>query len=248
MPAELAAHLAGPRATECAATLKRRAYWDYGDGRHYDEAERGRIRACLAEIEAALRSAGGPRADEHREFVADVERQIARDSLDRSLYIPERDRSMAENFRWLAGRLPRGSKIIVWAANGHVVKAVTSDPDYQGRPAMGAWIRRNACADCFTLGFSAASGATRYSARGNETRPVTASAGSVEAAALAGSAASSVYLDGAQLRRLGRLPGSFLGHGEVTEDWSKALDGAVVFREQRPTGRADAPAAANGSR
>jgi erythromycin esterase-like protein len=246
MPVALAGHLPEPRRAECRTLLSRRTHW--ADNVRA-EPERSRALACLAEIGAALRSRhDGDRATRfaHLGMVASFERLIARDVFvahdpaDMNGYIRARDRSMYLGFRWLAGRLPPRGKIIIWSANAHVARDASS-PEYAGAPNLGALIRADYGVRAFALGFSALAGAHYWTPQ-EPSRPFAAAApGSLEARAMAGSGADAAYLGPARLAALGPLAGSFYLHRPLTTRWSAALDGAVVFREERAPARIDRP-------
>ena len=246
MPEALAGYLPEPRRTECRTLLSRRTHW--ADNVRA-EPERSRALACLAEIGAALRQHhGGDRTTRvaHLGMVASFERFIARDVFvardpaDMNGYIRARDRSLYLGFRWLAGRLPPRSKIIIWSANAHVARDASS-PEYAGAPNLGALIRADYGARAFALGFSALAG-MHYWTRQEPSRPFAAAApDSLEVRAMAGSDADTAYLGPARLATFGPMAGSFYLHRPLTTRWSSALDGAVVFREERAPARIDRP-------
>lgn len=61
-----------------------------------------------------------------------------------------RDLGMADNLEFLADRMYRGRKIVVWAHNYHVAK-VPEDPE-RG-PNMGSWIAKRRGGEVYTIGF-----------------------------------------------------------------------------------------------
>jgi erythromycin esterase len=69
--------------------------------------------------------------------------------------IVSRDESMAENAGWILDHAPAGSKIVLWAHNGHVSK----EPG-----AMGSYLARRYGTSMYVLGFSFGEG--RYNAIG----------------------------------------------------------------------------------
>lgn len=239
MPAELSSRLAGARREQCRLILRRRIYWDYGDS-PYAEPERARILSCLAEVETALRSdprLGRVDRDELLEMAASFRRNVARDFLETARMVTERDRALYDHFRRLAARLPARSKIIVWGATNHMAKDASGTAEYAAAPNFGAFVHRAYGPRAFALGFSAASG-THYWSRAEPARRLDAAApGSLEARAVAGHDREAVYLGPSRLRALGRVEASAFMHHPVLARWSEALDGLVVFREERAPDR-----------
>jgi len=242
LPRSLSAHLPGAeRRAECGDLIRRRIYSDFG-GR-YGAAEKARIQACLADIGGALmRGAGRDRRtrEEALQMVASVDRQIARDQEDFATYPRERDRSMYLNFRWLADRLPRRSKIIVWAATAHVAKDAGATGQFAGGRNFGAYVHEAYGRRAFALGFSALAG-THYWSRQEPARAFAAAApGSLEAEALDGVRGDTAYLGPGGLAALGPVSGGALRfHEPLLLRWSEVLDGVVVFRSERPPARTD---------
>jgi erythromycin esterase len=75
-----------------------------------------------------------------------VAEQAARLYVDRSF--AWRDESMARNARWILDQEPAGTRMVVWAHNGHVNVAEPFDV-----APMGAHLRRALGADYVVLGF-----------------------------------------------------------------------------------------------
>ena len=146
---------------------------------------------------------------------------------------------MQLNFRWLAGRLPARSKIILWGATAHMAKDAAADHHYDGAANLGSLIRRDYKHQSFALGFSALSGSYRYSRSQPDRAVAVAPEDSLEGRALAGARRDTVYLDLPHLKAIGTVPGRLLGDDVVTAAWQRALDGVVVFRQQRPPQRTD---------
>jgi erythromycin esterase-like protein len=239
LPAELTAYLEGDRRALCREILRRRIYHDYQGPD--SGPDRARERQCLAEIgQAVSRSeALGPTArEELLEMVANAERYIGRDITDRARYIHERDRSMYLDFRWLAGRLPPRSRIIVWAATSHIAKDAAVTGDYVGARNLGSFLHEIYGQRAFALGFSAYSGSHRWGGSEPTRNLPVAAPGSLEATAMAGSRADAAYLGPARLAGLGTIQGSLFLHERMLTRWSALLDGIVVFREERPPRRA----------
>ena len=238
MPAELTAFLAAGRGAECREALHRRIYSESTN----DAPERARLQSCLAEIgDAVARSPALDRPDREDllEMVASAARFVARPTSDMVAYVHDRDRSMYLNFRWLADRLPPGSRIIVWASTSHIAKDGAVTGDYVGARNLGSYLHESYGRRAFALGFTALGGAHFWTRR-EPSRPIaSASPGSLEVLALSGSGADAAYLGTRQLRALGAVPGSMFLHRPVTASWASVLDGVVVFREEQPPHRID---------
>jgi len=228
--------LTDERRRECRDSLRRRM-----DAFPGSEAEQARLRSCLAESRKMVsesRALDSATRDERLQMLANFERLAARYPWHVPSYIRGRDLSMYVNFRWLAGRLPPRSKIIVWAQNSHIVKDAVVTGDYvAGAGNLGAYVRQAYGPGSFALGFSAASG-SYYAGPGEPARRIEPSGrDSLEALALAGGTPEAAYLGPGRLRGIGPVPGSLFFYRPVTARWSDIVDGLVVFREQRPPAR-----------
>jgi erythromycin esterase-like protein len=240
MPAELAAALPAERREPCRAALAQRLHYSYSDASPHDPASIARLRSCLAEMRAGLSAASGDRdlRDERLGMIASAERDIARDFMPVKANVAGRDLSMYLNFRWLAGRLPRGARIIVWAANQHVAKDAALDPNFTPGGNLGAYIHRDYGARAFALGFTSASGSFRWTR--TETKPIPPAApGSLEAL-LAGGTGEAFYAGTSRLRSLGTRSGALFNLQKPSAaNWADLFDGIVVFRAERPPVRTD---------
>jgi erythromycin esterase-like protein len=240
MPAELAAALPPERREACRAALTQRLYYAYSDSSPHDPASIARLQSCLAEMRAALSASSGDRElrDERLEMIASAERDIARDFVPLKANIAGRDRSMYLNFRWLAGRLPRGARIVVWAANQHIARDAALDSDFTPGGNLGAYIRHDYGARAFALGFTSASGSFRWTRK--ETKEIPAAApGSLEAM-LVGGTGEAFYAGPSRLRSLGLRSGAlFNPQKPASARWADIFEGVVVFRAERPPVRTD---------
>lgn len=242
MPSELTSYLDEPRRSECRDIMRKRIYYQFPI---YAAPEHDQVASCLADIDAALSQTGkGARAQLHREMMLSMTRVISRELFAQDNYIQQRDRSMYLNFRWLAGHLPARSKIILWGATAHMAKDAAADRHYDGYDGaanLGSLIRRDYKQQSFALGFSALSGSYRYSRSQPDRAIAVAPQDSLEGRALAGARRDTVYLDLPHLKAIGAVPGRLLGDDVVMAAWQRALDGVVVFRQQRPPQRTDGP-------
>lgn len=239
MPADLVQHLANPdEKARCTAILRRHTEWQYTESSPYSAKDRDLIVGCLSGVESALsESRSGDKA-----AIASLKRLFARDfapdpaaGVDRRVRDGnERDRSMYLNFSWLMGRLPAGSKAIVWAATNHVAKDLTGVSGDRGAIPFGSYVRTDLKNRAFALGFSAYSGA--YAMTRQPVRQLSAApADALEATCFSGRESESLaYLSTRQLRDLGPISARPLGADFKTAKWDDVVDGMVVFREERP--------------
>ena len=237
MPAELAGYLADDGRETCKAIVRQRIWSDYPRSKPYDEAARVRVSQCLADIRGAVaRSTDKARRAEVEQMITAFGRAVARDFDPAPQRIAGRDQSMFQTFQWLAGRLPPGTKIIVWSANSHVGK----DARISGiEPNLGSLIHQTYGKRAFAVGFTAASGSYRWNVRTAKEIPV-AKPGSLEAMALADGGRDVVYLGRRALAAQEALPAGVLDdHKPVTVRWADVYDAVVVFRVERPPVRRD---------
>jgi erythromycin esterase-like protein len=243
MSADLVEHLQGDERKQCRAILERHMLWQYTKDAPYGPQDKARIVGCLDEIEARLiqpAASGAPWADEDKAMVASLNRLLARDfpenppkGVDPALVMMnERDRSMYLNFQWLYSRLPKDSKVIVWAATVHIAKDMSGAVGFESVTPFGSYIHQQFNGHAFALGFSAYSGSyvvVRPPVRQLSVAPET----SIEGRAFAESKADTVYLSLEQLRKFGSVEARPLGTNFKTAHWDEVLDGLVVFREER---------------
>ncbi|MDB5469328.1 MAG: hypothetical protein JWR84_888 [Caulobacter sp.] len=237
MPVELAALLSDDRREACAKLLRQRIWSDYPREAPYDEAARLRVTQCLGEIRgAADREADLTRRPELQQILSAMERATARDRLTGPQRLADRDRSMFRTLQWLTGRLPPGSKVIVWSANAHVEKAVGLSGF---APNLGSLVHQAYGNQAFVVGFTAASGSFRWGVRTAHEIPA-APADSLEARALSDGRRDVVYLGPSVLALEGISPGAVVDdHKQVSARWADFYDGVIVFRAERPPRRRD---------
>lgn len=229
MPLQLTATLPDARRQRCRALLHRRIYF----GTRTDPAENAEMQAallaCTSEMMAMARS------PDEQQLAANVARQIERDVGDRATYARKRDESMYQNLRWYALRGGPRARFIIWAHNDHVAHDATFSQTFPQGGELGAYIHGAYGRRAFALGFSAYGGAWQRPPFMREPQAIPpAPAGSLEARALAGSRAGRVYRNRAWLTRLGRVPGRADHYRFAPFDWSRAFDGMVIFRAERP--------------
>jgi erythromycin esterase-like protein len=144
----------------------------------------------------------------------------------------DRDRSMYLNFQWLYSRLPKHSKVIVWAATVHVAKALSRVNGFDGRVPFGSYIRQDFGDRAFSLGFSAYSG--DYAFLRPPVRQLSAApAFSLEGQIFAHANSDAVFLSRRQLRKYGSMAARPLGTSFTIAHWDQVVDGLIVFRKER---------------
>jgi len=236
MVAELTDLLSQPERQSCSTALRKRIYYDYSQAAPYSKLDRSQIDTCLLRIQAASaanQATKGEDKEEQLEMISAAQRWVSRDFSSDAENMVHRDRSMFQNFEWLQSRLPKGHKVIVWAATVHIAKQ--GDPtwgDHSGTN-FGSLVHRAYGDHAYSLGFSALTGSFRQG-KGNFAVMPPAPSDSVEAHALQDSSASASYVGSPQLAGTGTIPGAFFRHSYQTLPWSSFLDGAIVFQSEYP--------------
>jgi Erythromycin esterase homolog len=233
MVADLTNVLPQPERQKCSAALHKRIYSDYSGAAPYSKADRSQILTCLSEMQMVTTADKTDQGADRQEMISATQRWISRDFTSDAEYIVNRDRSMFQNFEWLQSRLPKQSKVIVWAATVHIAKQ--GDPTWGDRAGtnFGSFVHRKYGAHAYSLGFSALTGSYRQGRQDIREMPSVPS-DSVEARALHDDRASASYVGPAQLSAMGTLPGAFFRHSYQILPWSHFLDGVVVFRAEHP--------------
>lgn len=234
MPADLVEHLQGDAKTQCLSTLQKHTLWQYTNDAPYGPRDKAAIVGCLDQIRAGA-------STEDRASIESLTRLFTRDFPDDAQpgavaavqSFNARDQSMYLNFKWLMSRLPARSKIIVWTATNHAAKDLSGVPGQEKMVSLGSHLHRDFKNNAFVLGISAASGS--YAMGRQPARQLSAAPGSsVEGQAFATEGPDTRYFNVSQLRQLGAIPARPLGADFKTAKWDAALDGLVVFREERP--------------
>jgi len=219
--AELAGELPGETRERCRISFRDLLF------KGSNPARRTAAATCLTEMAALPPSADPDVRRERREMLANLTAYAAADPAQPGSYIASRDREMFANFqRWLA-RWPAGTKVIVWTATSHAARAPHGRKDFAGVQPFGGYLAERYGKKVFALGFAAQSGTTR----GRPAPRVIAPAAPDSLEALAGPIApgGAAFLDHAALTRAGARPGGLFSHRPIVEDWSRLLDGVVVF-------------------
>ena len=222
---ELAAGLPDARARECRDRFARHVAWSYTAAEPYGAAQRDALLACVRQMQTVAEAApAGRERDKRVAMLGNLARALAA-----SLASPEgaRAAAMFDNLAAFRARLSPRAKVIVWGATVHLAKdAAAAEPG--GFPSLGRRIHDAVGDRAFSLGFSARGGSYRQF---RQILPVAAPVpGSIEAATGRGTR----YLDRAALRRMGKRPAAALDGRYHPADWSRILDGMVVFDAEWP--------------
>lgn len=241
MPAKLTRDLPPAQRQTCRETFRRRIYHDYPSDRPYAEPEKIALLACLTAIEPLLNAQRFPDPmlrNERRQMLLNLRRLIEADFAAPVELLRARGTAMFDNLRWHLGRLPPGTKAIVWTATVHAARSTAMDDDRGDVDDLGAKVARTYGHRAFVLGFAAAGGSYRQGRR-NPPRTISAAPpGSIEEEALRGGRQVG-YLSPKALAALGpRSAALFMPDRRVTARWQDAVDGIVVFRTERPPARA----------
>jgi erythromycin esterase-like protein len=243
MSSDLVQYLEGDERSRCLAILQKHMLWQYTEDAPYSPSDKAKIVGCLDEIEARIPEPGAskkPWAEEDRAMINSLKRSFARNFTEDDftkrdqevMWMNDRDRSMYLNFQWLLSRLPRHSKVIVWAATVHIAKELSGVEGFEGQVPLGSYMVREFGNRAFALGFSAYSG--NYAMVHQPVRQLSAAPdASLEAQLFAHRDSDTVYVSGEQLRKLGAVAARPLGTSFKTARWDKLFDGLVVFREER---------------
>jgi len=219
LPALIRKALPASAATDCALAAERNLKWTYDAAHPFDAAEKERLRGCAHTAAAASTNLPPAERTMLENFASYAERQAG---------LPDaatRDDVMARNAAWHIGRLPAGSKVVIWTATVHAARtrgALTFEP--LGALLARRWPRRVA-----SIGFTAYAGQT--SMAGRPPQPLAeVPAESIEARATDGQTPW-VFLNAGALKTLGRAPSRLLGK-VTTDDWSTYFDGVVIIRNE----------------
>lgn len=243
MSSDLVRPLQGDERSRCLGVLEKHLLWQYAKEAPYGPSDKAKIIGCLEEAEDRLsqpEERNKSWAEDDRAMIGSLKRNLARDfteddftkSDQETRWFNDRDRSMYLNFEWLYSRLPKHSKVIVWAATVHVAKALSSVKGFEGRVPFGSYIRQDFGDRAFSLGFSAYSG--DYEFIHPPVRQLsTAPAFSLEGQVFAHGNSDAVFLSRRQLRKYGSMAARPLGTSFKTALWDQLVDGLIVFRKER---------------
>jgi erythromycin esterase-like protein len=212
------------RAVECEATVARHLFWRYDARQPFDTQEQLRLQRCArgAADSASVRTRRH-RGDTDSIMLGNLAGYVDR-QVDAS-HAPDRDDALYRNVLLHAGRMPAGSKLIIWTATVHAARRQGELPHRPlGARLAAKWGRRVA-----VVGFTARGGETSMAGQPPKRLPE-APPGSLEARATAGEEAWA-YANPSALRRIGRVPSRLLGRF-TSADWSTYFDHVVVVRKE----------------
>ena len=242
MSSDLVQYLQNDERARCLAVLERHMHWQYTENAPYSPSDKEEIVGCLNEIQTQLSSTKEKTKsiEESRAMVDSLQRNFARNFTEDDFtkkgqelkWINDRDRSMYLNYRWLFGRLPPHSKVIVWAATVHTAKDLSSAEGCQGMVPLGSYIKKDRKGQAFSLGFSVYSG--EYAFTHQPIRRLSdAPPSSLEAQIFAHSDSDAEYLSAKQLRKYNSVAARLMGTNFKTAGWDQVVDGLVIFRVER---------------
>jgi len=243
MSSDLVQPLQGEERSRCLTVLEKHLLWQYTKDAPYDPSDKAKIIGCLDEAEERLsqpEERNKSWADDDKAMIGSLKRNLARDFTEDDFTKSDqemrqwndRDRSMYLNFEWLYSRLPKHSKVIVWAATVHVAKALSRLDGFEGRVPLGSYIRQDFGDRAFSLGFSAYSG--DYEFLHPPVRQLSAApAFSLEGQIFAHVNSDAVFLSRRQLRKYGSTAARPLGTSFTIARWDQVVDGLIVFRKER---------------
>ncbi|SDQ54235.1 Erythromycin esterase homolog [Pseudoxanthomonas sp. CF385] len=226
LPARLARH-AGRSRTMCERRIARFTRWEFDATHPFDDAFRTQVRACLATIQTRL-------ASDHDTVSSKATARMTW-ALMRALDVGShdgfnlREDAMARNVAWHQARVP-APRIVIWTATRHALKGVLADKPE--RIPLGMRLVPGFGPDLASIGFTSASGHHGRPGQGSLALN-TPTLGTLEAAPHA--SRSSVFLDVAQLHRLGTRESRVVGYARpLTADWSTLLDGIWILPLETP--------------
>lgn len=136
---------------------------------------------------------------------------------------------MYENLEWTIGRLPPGTRTIVWTATVH-----GSRQPLDGREVLASLAVRRANSRIKSVAVVGASG--EYAVPGGRTAEIaSAEANSLEGRFARRQGEELAYVDGDALRRAGPMRSRVISYGRYDErEWSEWLDGVLVVAVEAP--------------
>jgi erythromycin esterase-like protein len=243
MSPDLVQSLQGDERSRCLAILQKHLRWQYTNDAPYGPSDKTKIVGCLDEIDSSLSKPEESKklwAEEDKAMIDSLKRNLARNFTEDDFtksgqevkWMNDRDRSMYLNFEWLFSRLPKNSKVIVWAATVHLAKDLSGVTGFEGRVPLGSYIKRDFGDRAFSLGFSAYSGEYEF-IRPPVKQLSVAPASSLEGQVFAHHDSDIVCLSRKQIRRYGSVAARPLGTSFEPAHWDQVVDGLVVFRKER---------------
>jgi erythromycin esterase-like protein len=145
-----------------------------------------------------------------------------------------RDRAMYENLEWAIGRLPPGTKTMVWTATSHGLRSPLN-----GRSSMASYASAETEESVKSIAVVALSGAIARggpTSRGGQRAEIAdADNDSLEGTFAPNDGEQLAYIDDERLRRAGSKKSRVLGYSQYVEaEWTKYVDGVVVMAAETP--------------
>jgi erythromycin esterase-like protein len=223
LPSLVAASSPPQDASECEEAVARHLYWRYNTGKPFDEPEKIRLQQCVREAADAFNRAEGNRGTPKQAMLESFAGYVGRQ---RGAPAPlDRDEAMYRNALWYIGRMPAGSKVIIWTATLHAARKQGGLP----RQPLGARLAAQWQGRLAAVGFTAYAGWSSMAGQPSKPLPE-APPGSLEARATKGNVPWA-FMNASALRSIGHAPSRLLG-SFTAADWSTYFDGVVVFREE----------------
>lgn len=235
MFAELTASLAPERRDACHAAYRSRIL---GEDPPEGLSERTRddaLKACFASIQ--LRAANpstppGEKAEPAAEL-ANLEAWLDASHQPPQIFIRTRDAMMAANALRFFDALPKPSKVVIWAHNGHAARHTAALPDYGDNDNLGQALGRRFGNSLFSLAITARGGEYRWSWGNNKPIPAPP-ANSLEGREDLGRPGESTFIGSRALRESGESFSAAFGHDYLRARWGDAFDGMLVLDSEYP--------------
>ena len=149
-----------------------------------------------------------------------------------------RDSMMAQNVIWLKDHVYKNKKIILWAANSHILhntQHLKDSPFYYKR--MGTYLQDKYGRSCYSINFTSYSGQTHNIVTGESNSINESISNSVESM-LHEIGNPFAWIDCRSIPENSflneKITMKFLGHGNHTEQWSKMMDAAFFIDQMKP--------------
>ena len=154
--------------------------------------------------------------------------------------IKYRDSIMANNVFWLKNNIYKNRKIIIWAANSHIISNHSNNERLKGYTRMGEYIKHKYKESCYVMNFTSNYGETINISNGGALSINDASNQSIEYL-LHDMKHEYSYIDFRDLNIHSPLNDTIslkcLGHGNHVANWSTMIDGLFYIDKMTPFNR-----------
>ncbi len=198
----------------------------------FSAARQAVLQSCLAGIRSLPEPSAQATRSEQRAMLDMLGRFATIDPGDKPGFIAARDQAMFDLMAFWQARWPRNTKVIVWTATVHAARDARAAPGFAEGRNLGGLLTERHGARAYALGFAALGGTTRGFPLPRTIPP--AGPGSLERVALPTGGPETAFLDWSALRRAGPRPGGLFSHQPITADWSRLVDGVVIFPAEAP--------------